>query len=64
MSTRDVVQELLRRIGEGDPERIAELYAERADWKLDLAGAGARPRGDPVDPSSRRRRGRRPTTSA
>ncbi len=35
MSTRDVVQELLRRIGEGDPERIAEMYAERGDWKLD-----------------------------
>jgi ketosteroid isomerase-like protein len=34
-STRTVVQELLRRIGEGDPERIAELYAEPCDWKLD-----------------------------
>ncbi|MFW6723211.1 nuclear transport factor 2 family protein [Streptomyces sp. MAR4 CNY-716] len=34
-STRDVVQELLRRIGEGDPERVAELYADGADWKLD-----------------------------
>ncbi|MEU8954198.1 nuclear transport factor 2 family protein [Streptomyces sp. NPDC048518] len=33
--TRTVVEELLRRIGEGDPERIAELYAERGDWKLD-----------------------------
>ncbi|GAB2872394.1 nuclear transport factor 2 family protein [Streptomyces deserti] len=33
-STRSVVQELLRRIGEGDPERIAELYAEHGDWKL------------------------------
>jgi ketosteroid isomerase-like protein len=32
--TRAVVQDLLLRIGEGDPERIAELYAERADWKL------------------------------
>jgi ketosteroid isomerase-like protein len=31
---RAVVQELLRRIGEGDPERIAELYAEQSDWKL------------------------------
>ncbi len=27
--------DLLRRIGEGDPERIAELYAEQGDWKLD-----------------------------
>lgn len=34
-STRAVVQELLRRIGEGDPERIAELYADGADWALD-----------------------------
>jgi ketosteroid isomerase-like protein len=33
--TRTVVEELLRRIGEGDPERIAELYAERGDWRLD-----------------------------
>jgi ketosteroid isomerase-like protein len=32
--TRTVVEELLRRIGEGDPERISELYAERGDWKL------------------------------
>ncbi|MFF0729949.1 nuclear transport factor 2 family protein [Streptomyces sp. NPDC004134] len=34
-STRSVVEELLRRIGEGDPDRIAELYAEQSDWKLD-----------------------------
>ncbi|MGW7093476.1 nuclear transport factor 2 family protein [Streptomyces sp. NPDC054874] len=33
-STRTVIEELLRRIGEGDPERIAELYAEQGDWKL------------------------------
>ncbi|WP_030216125.1 nuclear transport factor 2 family protein [Streptomyces sp. NRRL WC-3626] len=33
--TRTVIEELLRRIGEGDPERIAELYAEQGDWKLD-----------------------------
>ncbi|AOP50236.1 nuclear transport factor 2 family protein [Streptomyces lydicus] len=33
--TRAVVEELLRRIGAGDPERIAELYAEHGDWKLD-----------------------------
>ncbi|MGY1440002.1 nuclear transport factor 2 family protein [Streptomyces reniochalinae] len=32
--TRTLVNQLLRRIGEGDPERIAELYAEHADWKL------------------------------
>ncbi|MEU9112305.1 nuclear transport factor 2 family protein [Streptomyces sp. NPDC048483] len=35
MTTRAVVQEVLRRIGAGDPERIAEMYAEQADWKLD-----------------------------
>ncbi|MEO3767323.1 nuclear transport factor 2 family protein [Streptomyces sp. B5E4] len=34
-STRTVVEELLRRIGEGDPDHIAELYAEQGDWKLD-----------------------------
>ncbi|WP_406476084.1 nuclear transport factor 2 family protein [Streptomyces platensis] len=34
-TTRAAVEELLRRIGEGDSERIAELYAERGDWKLD-----------------------------
>ncbi|WP_369175820.1 nuclear transport factor 2 family protein [Streptomyces mutabilis] len=34
-NTRTVVEELLRRIGEGDPERIAEMYAEHGDWKLD-----------------------------
>ncbi|PJN28644.1 ketosteroid isomerase [Streptomyces sp. CB02959] len=34
-TTRTVVEELLHRIGEGHPERIAEMYAERGDWKLD-----------------------------
>ncbi|WP_345575032.1 nuclear transport factor 2 family protein [Streptomyces prasinosporus] len=33
--TRTVVEELLRRIGEGDPERVAALYAESSDWRLD-----------------------------
>lgn len=32
--TRQVIEELLRRIGAGDPTRIAELYADGADWKL------------------------------
>ncbi|WP_328481312.1 nuclear transport factor 2 family protein [Streptomyces sp. NBC_00377] len=36
---RAVVRELLRRIGKGDPVRIAELYAERSDWKLDWPDA-------------------------
>ncbi|NGO06803.1 SnoaL-like domain-containing protein [Streptomyces sp. HC44] len=31
---RTVVEELLRRFAEGDPERIAEMYADRVDWKL------------------------------
>ncbi|MFE0173241.1 nuclear transport factor 2 family protein [Streptomyces sp. NPDC059002] len=34
-NTRTAVEELLRRIAEGDPERIAEMYAEQGDWKLD-----------------------------
>ncbi|WP_326696015.1 nuclear transport factor 2 family protein [Streptomyces sp. NBC_01754] len=33
-NTRATIDELLRRIGEGDPERIAEMYAEQVDWKL------------------------------
>ncbi|MDN3026828.1 nuclear transport factor 2 family protein [Streptomyces sp. S.PB5] len=33
-TTRAVIEELLRRIGQGDPERIAELYADHGDWKL------------------------------
>ncbi|MGW2045050.1 nuclear transport factor 2 family protein [Streptomyces sp. NPDC001858] len=44
-TTRAAVEELLRRIGEGDPGRIAELYAERGDWKLDWPeGEHGRPR--------------------
>ncbi|MFE9664851.1 nuclear transport factor 2 family protein [Streptomyces sp. NPDC005955] len=33
-NTRLAVEKLLRTISEGDPERIAELYAERGDWQL------------------------------
>ncbi len=33
--TRAAVRQLLGRIGEGDPERIAELYADDCDWQLD-----------------------------
>lgn len=33
-TTRAVVEELLLRIGKGDAEHIAELYAEQGDWKL------------------------------
>lgn len=34
-TTRALTEELLDRIGEGDPARTAELFAERVDWKLD-----------------------------
>ncbi|WP_326797167.1 nuclear transport factor 2 family protein [Streptomyces sp. NBC_01808] len=51
-STRSVVEELLRRIGEGDPDHIAELYAEQSDWKLDWPEAE---HGRPATPWIRRR---------
>jgi ketosteroid isomerase-like protein len=35
VSTRETVDELLRRIAAGDPEQIAQLYAEEVDWRLD-----------------------------
>ncbi|GIG89002.1 nuclear transport factor 2 family protein [Plantactinospora endophytica] len=34
MDTRVTVEELLRRIGAGDPERAAALYAETVDWQV------------------------------
>ncbi|WP_121717686.1 nuclear transport factor 2 family protein [Streptomyces sp. E5N91] len=34
-NTRSVVEDLLRRIGTGDPEHIAALYADHGDWRLD-----------------------------
>lgn len=34
-ATRAVVEELLHRIGAGDPQRVAELYAGHSNWKLD-----------------------------
>lgn len=34
MSTRAVVNDLVHRIGEGDPEYIAAVYAEEVDWQL------------------------------
>ena len=34
-TTRAVVEELLRRIGTGDADAIAEIYAPVSDWKLD-----------------------------
>ncbi|MDN5851941.1 MAG: nuclear transport factor 2 family protein [Actinomycetia bacterium] len=34
LSTRALAERLLGRIGAGDPERIAELYAENVDWQV------------------------------
>jgi uncharacterized protein len=34
MDTRATVEELLNRIGNGDPQHIADLYAEHVDWQL------------------------------
>ena len=33
--TREVVDELLARLAAGDPGRVAALYGERVDWRLD-----------------------------
>ncbi|ACZ87230.1 nuclear transport factor 2 family protein [Streptosporangium roseum] len=38
--TRDIVEELLRRIAEGDHDRTAELFAEPIDWQLDWPAEG------------------------
>jgi hypothetical protein len=35
MDTRETVDELLRRVAAGAPEKIAELYADDVDWMLD-----------------------------
>jgi ketosteroid isomerase-like protein len=35
MDTRATITQLLERIALGDPEKIAELYADHVDWKLD-----------------------------
>ncbi len=35
MGTRETVDELLRRVAVGDPEKIAELYADEVAWMLD-----------------------------
>lgn len=34
-TTREVVDDFLNRLAAGDPERIAELYADHCDWRLD-----------------------------
>ncbi|KAB8192208.1 ketosteroid isomerase [Nonomuraea phyllanthi] len=52
--TRDTVQELLRRMAEGDHDRTAELFADDIDWKL-----GWPEQGHPATPWIRPRTGRR-----
>ncbi|WP_235191162.1 nuclear transport factor 2-like protein [Amycolatopsis rifamycinica] len=39
-STRAAVAELLGRLAEGDPDRIAELFADIVDWQLDWPETG------------------------
>ncbi|MDT7726305.1 MAG: hypothetical protein QOI21_2881 [Actinomycetota bacterium] len=34
-STRTTAEEFLCRLGDGDPDRVAELFAETVDWRLD-----------------------------
>jgi ketosteroid isomerase-like protein len=38
--TRDVVEQLLSRMAEGDHARTAELFAEPVDWQLDWPSEG------------------------
>jgi ketosteroid isomerase-like protein len=38
--TRDVVEELLRRLATGDYDRTAEMFAEQIDWQLDWPTEG------------------------
>ncbi|MEV0379592.1 nuclear transport factor 2 family protein [Nonomuraea sp. NPDC050643] len=38
--TRDVVEELLRRMAEGDHQRTADMFAEPIDWRLDWPAEG------------------------
>lgn len=39
-STRATTEEFLRRLGEGDPDRIAALFADRIEWQLNWPEAG------------------------
>ncbi|MEV0345999.1 nuclear transport factor 2 family protein [Nonomuraea sp. NPDC050680] len=39
-TTRDIVEALMRRIAEGDHDRVAELFAEPIDWQLDWPAEG------------------------
>lgn len=38
-TTRTLTERLLQTIGAGDPEQIAELYAERVDWLVNWPAA-------------------------
>ncbi|MGW5645509.1 nuclear transport factor 2 family protein [Saccharopolyspora sp. NPDC003752] len=38
--TRSTVDDFLRRLAAGDPDRIADLFAERVDWVLDWPAGG------------------------
>ncbi|WP_246083527.1 hypothetical protein [Nonomuraea diastatica] len=38
--TRDIVQELLRRIAEGDHDGAAGMFAEQIDWRLSWPAEG------------------------
>ncbi|MFC4111015.1 nuclear transport factor 2 family protein [Nonomuraea zeae] len=51
--TREIVQELLRRMGAGDHDGVAELFADRIDWQLNWPAAG-----HPAVPWIRQRTGR------
>lgn len=39
-STRATAEDFLRRLSEGDPDRIAELFAEPVDWQLNWPDSG------------------------
>ncbi|MFD4862237.1 nuclear transport factor 2 family protein [Streptomyces atratus] len=39
-SSRATAEDFLRRLSEGDPDRIAELFAEHVDWQLNWPDSG------------------------
>ncbi|BCB73788.1 nuclear transport factor 2 family protein [Phytohabitans flavus] len=39
-TTRATVEEFLQRLGDGDPDRIAALFGEPVDWRLDWPDEG------------------------
>lgn len=40
VSTRATAEDFLRRLGEGNPDRIAELFAEHVNWQLNWPDSG------------------------